>query len=450
MKVLLTSDLNPNQVNGVVISIKNLMKELEKKGVDVRLLCLSPSSKSYIDGNIYYMASFPFNVYPDIRASVFPSSKLMEKILDWKPDIIHSQCEFFTYSFVEKLAKKLNCPIIHTYHTLYRYYVGYLIPGHLAEKLVAPVMRRRLNSADVIVAPTVKTKKLLIEGGIGDHIVVIPTGIDLEKFENRISQDEEEIIKEELNIPRDAYIYGTVGRLAKEKNIDEILDCHTELIKSYDNVYLVLVGDGKYRKDLEDSVDRLGIRDRVRFTGMIEPNDIYKYYQILDFFVSASISETQGLTYIEALANGLPVVARRDTALEGVVEDGENGFIYDDVEGLQKNIEKLINNEELLTEMKKSADNSKYKFGTEPFGSKIYDLYKKTLLTGGDKKLQKSRFFNRISSKISNVTARSDYGQFYANIKAKWERSRFNDEKSKKEAETWMKKEKEKNKTRKK
>lgn len=437
MKVLLTSDLNPGQVNGVVVSIKNLMKELEKKGVDVRLLCLSPDSRSYIEGNIYYMASFPFNIYPDIRASVFPSSKLMEKILTWKPDIIHSQCEFFTYSFVEKLAKKLNCPIVHTYHTLYRYYVGYLLPGHMAEKLVAPIMKMRLNTADVVVAPTIKTKRLLLESGISDHIVVIPTGIELDKFERKISEEEKNELKKELDLPEDALIYGTVGRLAQEKNIDEIIEAHADLIKKWDKLYLVLVGDGKYRPDLENLVDKLEIRDRVRFTGMVEPDNIYKYYQLLDFFVSASVSETQGLTYIEALANGLGVIARRDLALEGVVEDGKNGLIYDDKLELEEKIERVIGDRDFLRNLQKEALKSKWKFGTGQFGDKIYKLYEKVLQMDGKSKLKKNGLINRVSRGIYRAGTRSDYGQFYANIRAKWVRARFLQEKQKEGAGEW-------------
>ncbi len=431
MKVLLTSDLNPGQVNGVVVSIKNLMKELENKGVDVRLLCLSPDSRSYVEDNIYYMASFPFNIYPDIRASVFPSSELMEKILTWKPDIIHSQCEFFTYSFVEKLAKKLNCPIVHTYHTLYRYYVGYLLPGHMAEKLVAPIMRMRLNTADVIVAPTVKTKRLLLEGGIADHIVVIPTGIDLDKFEKKISREEKNNLKKELDLPEDAVIYGTVGRLAQEKNIDEIIEAHADLIKKWDKLYLVLVGDGKYRKDLEKLVDKLGIRDKVRFTGMVEPDNIYKYYQLLDFFVSASVSETQGLTYIEALANGLGVIARRDLALEGVVQDGKNGLIYDDRSDLIRKIERVISDKDLMIKLHEEALKSKWKFGTEEFGDKIYKLYEKVLRMDGLSRLKRTRLINRMRRGLYRAGSRSNYVQFYANIKAKWVRARFRQEKQK-------------------
>ncbi len=435
MKVLLTSDLNPGQVNGVVISIKNLMKELEKKGVDVRLLCLSPNNRSYVEGNVYYMASFPFNIYPDIRASVFPSSELMDKILTWKPDVIHSQCEFFTYSFVEKLAKKLNCPIIHTYHTLYRYYVGYLLPGHLAEKLVAPVMRMRLNTADVVVAPTVKTKRLLLDGGISDHIVVIPTGIDLEKFERRISSEEKSKLKDELDLPEDAMIYGTVGRLAQEKNLYEIIEAHADLIKRWGKLYLVLVGDGKYRPDLEKLVDKLGIRDRVRFTGMVDPDNIYQYYQLLDFFVSASVSETQGLTYIEALANGLGVIARRDLALEGVVQDGKNGLIYDDRAELIEKIEMVIGNKDLLEQLHEEALKSKWKFGTEEFGDKIYKLYEQVLMMDGQRRLKKAGIFRRISRGIHRAGTRSEYGKFYANVRAKWVRARYRQEKKKEDAE---------------
>lgn len=425
MKILLTSDLNPSQVNGVIVSVLNLMKELEKKGHDVRLLCLSPNHHSYSSGKTYYVGSMPLNIYPDVRASLMISSKLLDEVCDWCPDIIHSQCEFFTYSFVERIAKRCKAPIVHTYHTLYEHYVQYVLPGQVMQDLIAPVMRVRLRTADVVIAPTRKTKRLLFQKGVADHVVVIPTGIDLSKYEVSLSEEERKAMVRKLDIPEDALIYGSVGRLAEEKNLDEVLQAHKRLLEERPDVYLVLVGDGKYRKQLEEEVDSLEIRDRVRFTGMVSPDEVGKYYRLFSFFISASVSETQGLTYIEALANGRPVIARRDDAPVEVIQEGVDGFIFDTIDQAVDRIKALVDDPDRLAAMSRAAWDSREAFGTERFGDRVNALYERVLETPGKSQLERERIMSKLADQFTLLTDRSDYGKFYDIMRAKWSRASF-------------------------
>ena len=118
-----------------------------------------------------------------------------------------------------------------------------------------------------------------------------------------------------------------VGRLAEEKNISELLR-HTAALERK-NITLLLVGDGPYRTSLEHQVEALGLEQQVVFAGMIPPEQVMHYYRLGDVFVSASSSETQGLTYIEALAAGVPALCRQDPCLAGVIIDGVNGTARD-------------------------------------------------------------------------------------------------------------------------
>lgn len=379
MKILLTSDLNPSSVNGVIISALNLKKELENQGNDVKLLTLSSTRESYIEGNIYYIGSFPFNVYPDIRASLSSHNKLINEIIEWHPDIIHSQCEFSTYIFAKRIAKNCNCPIVHTYHTMYEHYVRYVLPLGDWSKIVSPLLRWRLKKSAAIIAPTEKVHESLLHGKFKNRISVIPTGIDLSKYSIKLNDSRKAELLKELNIPENARIFGSVGRLAEEKNYSEVLAALKSILNTRDDVYLVLTGDGAYRKELEKEVHDLGLDEHVRFPGMISPDKIYEYYQILEFFVSASVSETQGLTYIEALANDLPVIARRDGAIDGVIFDDVNGYQYDTLDDLIKYIELLFNNPDKYVALVKGAKDTVYEFGTEIFGNRVYKLYEEVL-----------------------------------------------------------------------
>lgn len=425
MKILLSSDLNPGQINGVIVSVLNLKKELEKKGHEVRLLCLSADHRSHIESSIYYVGSLPLNIYPDIRASLHIQSDLLDELVAWHPDIIHSQCEFFTYSFVQRIAGKCHCPIVHTYHTLYRYYVRYVLPGRMMERLIVPVMRYRLRTADAVIAPTRKTKNLLVAHGIAEHTVVIATGIDLGKYDASLSKEKAEAMRQALAIPPEGRIYGSVGRLGEEKNLDEILRAHQALLKRHPDAYLVLVGDGAYRQKLEEAVDALSIRNRTRFTGMVPPDQVGLYYRLFEFFVSASVSETQGLTYIEALANGRPVLARRDDAPEEVVEEGENGFLFDTTDQLVEQMDRLLSDAALLSALSDQAWASRDRFGMQTFGNRVEALYQKVLNTPGRPQLQQEQVITKLRQKVNLVSDRSDYGRFYAIIRAKWARTNY-------------------------
>lgn len=393
MKILLTSDLSPKQVNGVVVSVTNLKKELESiPGNEVRLLTLSPDIHSHKVEDTYFIGSLPFNIYPDVRASLKVVDPFIEEIIRWKPDIIHSQCEFFTYSFVERIARRTKPYIVHTYHTLYQYYLNYFLPewvgtNKTAVSMIGPVMRVRLRLADVVIAPTKKTQRLLEKSRVSDNIRVIPTGIDLRKFDQPLSDEKRKEILSRLEIPYEAPIYGSVGRLAQEKNLTEIIKAHQKILEKAPDAYLLLVGDGKYRPELEDLVSDLGIGDRVRFTGMIPAEEVNLYYKILNFFVSASISETQGLTYIEALAGGLPVLARRDEAVENVVIPGENGFIFDTTKELEDATLSLIQDQKRLRKLQEGAVHSREDFSTQKFGQRVNQLYEELYYSG---KLPKS------------------------------------------------------------
>ena len=131
MKVLITTDTFSPTINGVVTSVINLSAELSKMGHDVRILTLSNNNYSRKAENVYYIKSFGINVYPNVRATVSFHDKYLKEILEWVPDIIHSQSEFFTFVFAKKISKRLNVPIVHTYHTMYENYTDYFIKNQV-------------------------------------------------------------------------------------------------------------------------------------------------------------------------------------------------------------------------------------------------------------------------------------------------------------------------------
>lgn len=379
MKILITTDWYKTVINGVVTSVVNLENELRKNGNEVKILTLSEDFHSKSDGNVYYIPSVNMNkIYPNARASIFLHNDYIDEIIKWSPDIVHSQCEFTTFIYAKKLADILNVPIVHTYHTIYEDYTHYISPSKtIGRKAVAALSKRLLHNVQAVIAPTDKVSNLLIGYGVAAKIHTIPTGIDLKKFSIKLTNKQKEKMKEELGIPQNNVVLVSVGRLAKEKNLDEIVE-FISMIKD-ENISILVVGDGPYRNKLEKEAEEYDLDNKVIFTGMISPEEIPYYYQIGDIFICASNSETQGLTYIEALASGLPSICRMDPCLKDVIIDGYNGFQYDSFESFRSCINYIINSREKYNNLSEGARLTAEKYSTEKFADKIEALYEQVI-----------------------------------------------------------------------
>jgi len=120
------------------------------------------------------------------------------------------------------------------------------------------------------------------------------------------------------------------------------------------------------------------IANRVIFTGMVPPTEIAKYYRLGDVFVSASQSETQGLTYMEAMVSGLPVVAKADPCLNGIVRDNDNGFQYHSFAEFKDRIEQILTEDTLRHKLGQNAAISvRERFSVGRFSQDVAALYGK-------------------------------------------------------------------------
>lgn len=381
MKILITTDVFIPTVNGVVTSIVNLRTQLLERGHDVRILTLSDNNFSRKEGNVYYIKSFGVKVYPNARATINFHNKYIEEIIDWKPDIIHSQSEFTSFIFAKRISKKLNIPIIHTYHTMYEYYTHYFTPSkHLGRKVVSILSKKFLDNVATVIAPTEKVKVALKAYGIKNNIVTVPTGIKLDKFKEKSKNSDIDKVKVQLGIDKENKVLVAIGRLGKEKNIDELLINMKNLLVENKKLVLLIIGDGPFRNKLEKKARLMGICKNVIFTGMINPKEIHKYYKIGDIFVSASKSETQGLTYLEALASGLPAVCRADSCLKKVIIDGYDGYVYKDSNDFLEKVGTILNDKNMYISMSNNARKLAEKYSEENFGIQIENVYFNQLL----------------------------------------------------------------------
>ena len=379
MKILITTDLYTVKTNGVVTSLKNLREELLSRGHEVRVLTFSEGLKSHVDKeeDVYYIKSVPIGfIYPNVRMPISYRNSLVKELIQWKPDIIHSQCEFFSYQFAKRIAKLTGAPLIHTYHTMYEDYVGYVVPyERFGKYVVRKFSKLRLRRADRVIAPTTKVEKTLRGYGLKNEIDVVPSGVSLKQHNYTMTPEERAEKRRALRIPEDHHVVLNLGRLGTEKNLDELVEYFASVLKLHNKLTFLIVGDGPAKKNLEDLVTNLGVRDHVVFTGMVPPTEVQMYYQLADLFVSASTSETQGLTYIEAAANGLPLLCRKDECLCDIIVDGENGYQYTTVEEFQNELNSIIENSEWRTQAGKKSKEIAETFDKSHFGDTMEDIY---------------------------------------------------------------------------
>ena len=376
MKILITTDTYRPTINGVVTSIESLKKALDRLGHDVRILTFSDSFNSKQEGDIYYMGSLGAGkFYPDARMNKLFYNRFYEDIMDWKPDIVHSQTEFTMFIQAKKIAKDLDIPLLHTYHTVYEDYTHYFsLNKKIGKELAKQFTKQIIKNTDGVVVPTNKIYNLLTEYNIHEDIYVAPTGINV----NKLSECDDFDIRSGYKIPEDKHIVLFLGRIGKEKNITEILQYLENIDR--DDIVFIIAGAGPFLSELKDICSNSKIRDRLIFTGMIDSSKVGNFYSKADVFVSASTSETQGLTFIESMACSTPIICRHDDCLDGVLIEGKTGFGYDTEEEFIDYLNQILDNKKLRDKMGKNCKQLVDENYTEDsFANKIEKIYKKVI-----------------------------------------------------------------------
>ena len=327
MNIGLFTDTYFPQLSGVATSIQTLKNALEKNGHSVFIFTTTDPhlGKGTIEPNVFRVSSVPFVSFTDRRIAfrgLFQATKIAKEV---KLDIVHTQTEFSMGMIGKYVAHSLGIPAIHTYHTMYEDYLHYVLNGHLLKPYhVKQFTKAYLHNMDGVVAPSERVKETLTRYGVTIPMRIIPTGVDLTAINENPRRD----VRKELGIDSNEKVILTLSRVAAEKKIDQILDVLPTVLEIEPNVKFVIAGDGPDAQPLKDQVARLSLEDYVIFAGSVEHSDVGNYYRMADLFVSASDTETQGLTYIEALAAGTKCVVYSTDYTEHVFDNKELGSTF--------------------------------------------------------------------------------------------------------------------------
>lgn len=390
MNIGLFTDSYPPYINGVSTSVYNLREALKKLGHTVYIVTVNDSiiKHEYDDKEkILRIPGIPIGIYDYRLSEIYPVStvKIIKK---WKLDVIHSHTEFGVGIFARILAKKFKIPLVHTYHTLYEDYTHYITHNHfnkLSKKIVKDLTKVYcVKTAKETIVPTDKIYKLFKEKYmITKNVSVIPSGIDIERFfEENVEQDKVERIKEKYGITKDDFTIIFVGRLAQEKNIEFLLNAQQKLIEiGINNIKLLIVGDGPDKENYINITRKLNIFDKVIFTGKIEQDKIQYYYQCADAFVTASNSETQGLTVIEAMAAGVVPICINDMAFIDMLP--KKSLFNNQKEYINRLIT-FSTDEELRKEYKAEIRKKAEEYSSNTYAQRVLNVYS-GVLNGGKK-----------------------------------------------------------------
>lgn len=413
MRIGIFTDTYPPFINGVSTSIKMLENALRKKGHKVFIVTVNPEEMSYKfddNGRIIRIPGIPTGIY-DYRLTTFYPIKAVNKIKEWNLDVIHTHTEFGIGTFARVIGKQLDIPVVHTYHTMYEDYVHYITKGYFdksSKKVVEYLTKFYCDKTiEELIVPTKKTYDLFKEKYKYDRNVhIIPTGIEIERFyKEKIKEEKVNGIKDKLDIKKDDIVILFVGRIASEKSVDFLIDNHKELVKKNRNCKLLIVGDGPDLENYKNLAKKNKIENNVIFTGKVPWDEVPNYYNLADIFTTASHTETQGLTVIEAMAANLPVVALDDESFRNTVIEELTGYLFKNKKEYINQMIKLIDDKNLRKNMGNQGRINSETYSSKYFAERVLSVYK-LALKGRPLKRDKS-----FISRVKNTFKRGIHGK---------------------------------------
>ncbi|HEL1626149.1 TPA: glycosyltransferase family 4 protein [Streptococcus suis] len=376
MRIGLFTDTYFPQVSGVATSIRTLKTELEKLGHTVFIFTTTDEDVNrYEDWDIIRIPSVPFFAFKDRRVAYAGFTDALKIASRYKLDIIHTHTEFSLGILGKMIAKELDIPVVHTYHTQYEDYVHYIAKGRIIRPgMVKYLVRAFLKDLDGVICPSEIVEDLLMSYNVPISKRVIPTGIDLAKFDRpEIGKDETDELREQLGIASDETMLLSLSRISHEKNIQAIVQAMPKILLENPKVKLVIVGGGPYAVELQSMISELNLSSNVQLTGMIAPSDTALYYKAADFFISASTSETQGLTFLESLASGTPILAHSNPYLKNVITDKMFGTLFiREHELADAVVEAIVATPPMNPYV---LDKKLYEISSTNFGRKVFEYY---------------------------------------------------------------------------
>ena len=363
--------------SGVVRSLETFKQHLENMGHTVYIFAPGYGTSDK-DTRVFRYHSIPA---PTARGYYLPiplSWRTTRRVKKLGLDIIHVHAPTLLGQLGLMTGRRLGIPVVFTYHTRYDLYTHYVpIIGHSLRRLVERMATRFSNRCQSVIAPTPSIRSILTANGVTTPIHVVPTGVDPQEFQSF----NKTWAQEEFGLTDDDNVLVTVGRLGKEKNIGFLLKVMTQLPS---DVRLLIVGDGPLRANLRGEVTRLGLGERVTFTGQLGRERLASTMWASKIFLFSSTTDTQGVVLLEAHLADLPVVALDAPGAQDIITHGENGFLVEgmSVNGFADYTQSLLTDAPMRERMLAAGRRRVEDYTAEACAQRLVEVYQATCAMG--------------------------------------------------------------------
>lgn len=373
-------------ISGIVTHIQTLKESLEESGHEVLIVTASPkTNRHYVKDGVLYCPAIPMKRIYGYGFSNPLNLERLKIIREFNPDVLHIHTEFSMGIFAQFAARKLKKPIVYTLHTMYDDYLFYVAPHKFGQKMVKPAahlyFRSTANKATEIIGPSLKVVEFLRRCGVERHINIIPNTVDLSDFlPQNVSPDDISSVRKTLGIREGDTAICFVGRLGKEKSIDTLIEFFAQNCKGNEQYKLFIIGDGPEKNNLARQIQDLNVTSQVKLLGRIEHASLPPYYHACDLFATASLSEMNSISMLEAMASGLYVLQRLDIYNKNQIEAGENGETFTS----SKEFGALVSAQAAMTAEQKAERRERVtaftnRYGKKEFVAQVLNVYERAI-----------------------------------------------------------------------
>ena len=380
LKIAFYTDTFLPAVDGVVVSIINFRKELEKRGHEVYLFASgNEKTKQMVKGDsrVTVIRGVTFKKYPQYSLALFPLASAF-KMRNVKMDINHAHTPFMMGVYALTVSKFDRRPLVGSFHTLFTnssVIKEYTVDSRLVRKTILKYSWKYAkffyDNCDSTAAPSEAIKRMLWRKDIR-NVGVVPNGIDTKRFNPKI--DGSKVRSKLLKSDREKLVMY-VGRLSREKRVETLIRSASAL--KDENIRFALVGTGPAYNHYLRMVNRLHLSDKIKLVGFVDNSELPKYYAACDAFCIPSTFETQGVVSLEAMACGKPVIGADYLALSELIKNGKNGekFRPGDANDCARKIRKVLYN---IDSYKGMSDTAK-RYSVERTTDDLLNMYRRIL-----------------------------------------------------------------------
>lgn len=385
MRIAIFQDTYHPCTNGVVVSTNLFIDELKRRGHET--LLVAPRHATYEDAapeDVHLIDAVSTDwIYPDSSLGKPWKARLGRKLETFQPHLIHSMTEFsIGHWLASHHRRKLGLKRVHTFHTLWSEYLFYvpLLPQAISQPafrwLVPRLCRKRFDA--IVVPSEAMAETVRDDWGVNVPVSVVPTGLELEQFSTGVGTR----FREQYEIRPGEKMILYLGRLGDEKNVELVVETMAELRRRGEaNLRLVIAGGGPdlYIKKLRKRAAALGLDDTL-WTGFISGQQWLDCYAAADLMLFPSLTETQGLVVIEALASGLPMVSVKSMG-PGSIMKGEKGCLFADSDAVEfaDKAQRFLHDEVFMERKRREAMEVARSFSVEQRGAELEVLYMELL-----------------------------------------------------------------------